>query len=295
MLRTHHPTRPDHRAPTRQRTSPQVLHTLIHRLTPRDRQIMRLVWEHRTLTTHQIARLLFSSYSMAKERLSVLYRIRALDRFRPYAALGSAPWHYILDTPGAQILAGEAGQTLVEFGYRRDRALTLAYRASLNHTVGVNAFFVDLASHTREHNTHLRWWTAAQCAAEWGDIVRPDAAGHWSEGHQHVRFYLEHDRGTETLRRLAAKLDAYTELRRITSHRQAVVLFHLPSTQREHNLRARLPQPSVPAATAVHGSHPAGAVWARLDDPTGERLRLSQLLTTPVLQPPLPTWEVGGG
>jgi len=293
MLRTHL-TRPDHRVPTRQRTSPEVLRTLIGRLTPRDREIMRLVWEHRTLTTHQIARLLFGSYSSAKERLSTLHRIRALDRFRPYIGQGSAPWHYILDAPGAQILAGARSQTLTEFGYRRDRVLTLAYRASLDHTVGVNDFFVDLASHTREHDTRLRWWTAAQCEAEWGDIVRPDAAGKWTDNDKRVRFYLEHDRGTESLRRLAEKVDAYSELRRVTSRRDAVVLFWLPSTQREHNVRARIPQPTVPAATAVQGTHPADAVWARLDDPTAARLRLSQLLSEPIVQPPLPGWEDEG-
>lgn len=284
-----HRTRPDHRAPTRHRTSPEVLHTLIRRLTPRDRQIMRLVWEHRTLTTHQIAQLLFGSYSTAKERLSVLYRIRALDRFRPYIGEGSAPWHYVLDAPGAQILATEADQTVKEFGYRRDRVLALAYRASLNHTVGVNDVFTALASYSRHHDAHLRWWTAAQCQEQWGDIVRPDAAGLWTEADRQVRFYLEHDTGTETLRRLADKIAAYAELRRVTSH-HGVVLFWLPSVRREHNVRARIPQPSVPAATAVHGGHPADAVWARLDDPSAKRYRLSEL-TTDVVQPPLPEWE----
>lgn len=285
-------TRPDHRSPVRQRTSPEALHTLIRRLTPRDREIMRLVWEHRTLTTTQLAKLVFSSYSTAKERLATLYQIRALDRFRPYIGEGSAPWHYILDAPGAQILATETGQTLAEFGYRRDRVLTLAYRASLTHTVGVNDFFTELAAHTRHHDTHLRWWTAAQCENQWGDIVRPDAAGRWTEANQQMRFYLEHDRGTETLRRLADKLDAYAELARVTSKR-GVVLFWLPSTRREHNVRARIPQPVVPAATAVHGSHPADAVWARLEDPAATRYRLSELTAQTSVQPPVPVWGEG--
>lgn len=289
-----HPTRPDHRSPTRHRASPDVLHTLIRRLTPRDREIMRLVWEHRTLTTNQLARLVFSSYSTAKERLNVLYRLRALDRFRPYTGEGSAPWHYVLDAPGAEILATETDQTVKEFGYRRDRALALAYRASLDHTVGVNDFFTELAAHTRHHHTHLRWWTAAQCQAQWGDIVRPDAAGRWTETDRQVRFYLEHDTGTETLRRLAEKIDAYAELRRVTSHR-GIVLFWLPSERRERNVRARIPQPVVPAATAVHGTHPADAVWARLDDPSAHRYRLSELTADTVVQPPLPGWEEDEG
>ncbi|WP_223830226.1 replication-relaxation family protein [Nocardiopsis quinghaiensis] len=291
-MRTH--TRPDHRSPVRPRTSTGTLHTLIRRLTPRDREIMRLVWEHRTLTTDQIARLCFVSYSTAKRRLRALYRMRALDRFRPWVAEGSAPAHYVLDAPGAEILAAEAGQTLREFGYRRDRALTLAYRSSLAHTVGVNDFFTDLAAHTRDHDTHLRWWTAAQCEARWGDIVRPDAAGRWTEGDQVTGFYLEYDTGTESLRRLSDKLDAYAELTRVTTHR-GLVLFWLPSQQRENNVRQRILRPPVPAATAVHGSHPAEAVWALLDDPTGQRFRLCELSSGGVVQPPLPGWEAHGG
>ncbi|MEU1900603.1 replication-relaxation family protein [Nocardiopsis dassonvillei] len=291
-MRTH--TRPDHRAPVRARTSAQTLHTLIRRLTPRDREIMRLVWEHRTLTTDQIARLLFSSYSTAKQRLATLYRLRAMDRFRPWIAQGSAPWHYVLDLPGAEILAAEADQTVAEFGYRRGRALTLAYRSSLTHTVGVNDVFVALAAHTRDHDARLRWWTAAQCQARWGDIVRPDAAGRWSEGEQVTGFYLEYDTGTESLRRLVDKLDAYAELTRVTTHR-GIVLFWLPSAKREANVRHRILRPPVPAATAVHGSHPADAVWALLDDPTGQRFRLSELSPGRSVQPPLPGWEEHGG
>jgi hypothetical protein len=251
---------------------------------------MRLVWEHRTLTTAQLTRLCFASYTTAKQRLTTLYRLRALDRFRPWTALGSAPWHYVLDGPGAEILAAEAEQTVREFGYRRDRALTLAYRSSLTHTVGVNDVFTDLACHTRDHDSALRWWTAAQCQAQWGDIVRPDAAGRWTEGNRSTGFYLEYDTGTENLPRLAAKLDAYAELRRVSAHR-GTVLFWLPSGQREENLRHRVPRPPVPAATAVHGAHPAEAVWALMDDPTGHRFRLSELSAGGAVQSPLPGWD----
>ncbi|WP_053615093.1 replication-relaxation family protein [Nocardiopsis sp. NRRL B-16309] len=288
-------TRPDHRAPVRPRTSPDTLHKLIRRLTPRDREIMRLVWEHRTFTTEQLSRLAFGSYNVAKKRLAALYGLRALDRFRPWTAVGSAPWHYILDSPGAEILAAEQDKSVKEFGYRRDRTLTLAYRSSLAHTVGVNSVFVDLYAHTRHHGTHLRWWTAARCAEQWGDIVRPDAAGRWTEADSRTGFYLEYDTGTESLRRLVAKLDAYAELARLTSHR-GVVLFWLPSKERETHLRHRLAHPPVPTATAVHGAHPADAVWARLSDPTAHRYRLSELTAGPMtVQPPLPGWEETGG
>ncbi|MFC7741059.1 replication-relaxation family protein [Nocardiopsis composta] len=52
---------------------------------------MRTVYRHRTLTTDQIAKLEFGSYASAKNRLLVLYRLRALERFRPWIPAGSAP------------------------------------------------------------------------------------------------------------------------------------------------------------------------------------------------------------
>lgn len=288
-------TRPDHQSPTRARSSPATLHALIRHLTPRDRQIMRLVWHHRVFTTDQLARLCFTSYNTAKKRLHLLHRVRALDRFRPWVPTGSAPWHYVLDAPGAEILAAEDGVGLREFGYRRDRVLTLAYRSSLGHTVGVNQVYVDLYGHSRYHNTRLHWWTGAECTQQWGDVVRPDAAGYWTEANSRAGFFLEYDTGTETLARLKKKLDAYAELARVTSHR-GTVLFWLPSQQRAHNLQRHVPDPPVPAAVAVHGQHPAEAVWSYLGDPTARRYRLAEL--APIYQPHQPAlfgWEDADG
>ncbi len=56
------------------------------------------------------------------------------------------------------------------------------------------------------------WWSERRCAAEWGDFVRPDAYGVWEEGGDRVEFFVEHDTGTETLARVAAKLDGYRDL-----------------------------------------------------------------------------------
>ncbi|GAA3745352.1 DNA-binding CsgD family transcriptional regulator [Spinactinospora alkalitolerans] len=265
------PTRPDHRGPVRPRTTPEAIHRLIARLTPRDLRIMRLVHDHRVFTTDQLARLEFGSYNTAKKRLPVLYALRALDRFRPWTPVGTAPWHYVLDAPGAEILAAEHGQTAREFGYRRDRVLTLAYRSSLTHTLGVNEFFVDLTAHTRTHSTRLAWRTARDCEHQFGDIVRPDAAGRWTDANKAIDFFLEYDTGTEPLRRLEAKLDAYHELARLTGNR-GIVLFRLPSAKRADNLHHRIPRPPVPTATAIHGTHPAHKVWTPLGSSTPRRL-----------------------
>jgi len=62
-------------------------------LTERDRLLVRLVGEHRVLTTGQLAALGFGNITTARHRLSVLVRIGMVRRFRPHPPTGSAPWH----------------------------------------------------------------------------------------------------------------------------------------------------------------------------------------------------------
>jgi hypothetical protein len=71
------------------------------RLTDRDRYLVRVVAEHRVLTTDQLAALAFDNIITARHRLDALTRLGALRRFRPHRATGSAPWHYLLG-PWAQ-------------------------------------------------------------------------------------------------------------------------------------------------------------------------------------------------
>ncbi|WP_435107173.1 replication-relaxation family protein [Nocardiopsis synnemataformans] len=285
--------RPDHRAPIRPRSSPEVIKTLARRLTDRDRHLMRLIWRHKVFTTDQLTALGWNSYNTAKQRLATLHRLRALDRIRPWQPRGGSPWHYVLDQPGAEILAAEDGRTLREFGYRRDRALANATTTQLSHTVGVNQVFTDLYAHTRDktNDADLVWWTEGECADLWGDIVRPDGGGQWTLGSTSVSFFLEYDNGTERLRRLAAKLDAYHELA-TTADVRGIVLFHLPSHTREAHVRRALgANTPVPVATAIHGDHPARRVWTRLDDPHLRPRELTGLVPEEAHQPALFDWR----
>ncbi|GAA1748580.1 replication-relaxation family protein [Streptomonospora arabica] len=259
---------PDHHDPIRPISSPEVIKTLARRLTDRDRRLLRLIWRHRVLTTDQLTALGWTSYNTAKQRLALLYRLRALDRLRPWKPRGGSPWHYVLDAPGAEILAAEHGQSLREFGYRRDRALAPITSTALAHLRGANQVFVDLYAHTRNqtNDAHLDWWTESECADLYGDIVRPDGGGTWTIANTRVGFYLEYDMGTERLRRLVEKVQAYGELAQTTAA-PFVVLFVLPGERREAHLRRALgSRPTIPVATAVHGAHPAEAVWVRTDD-----------------------------
>jgi hypothetical protein len=134
---------------TRSRTTAAKLTQLAARLTDRDRTLIRLVHDHRVLTTSQLAQLAFDSLDRAEHRLRELTELEVLDRFRPRLPTGSAPYHYVLGPLGAHVLAAEQGVEITQLGWRRDKALSIAYSQRLGHTVGVNGFFAALAAHAR--------------------------------------------------------------------------------------------------------------------------------------------------
>jgi hypothetical protein len=272
----HRPNQPANRASPGGRTTSQPapprtpasadLALLAGRLTDRDRQLCRLLREHRVLTTSQIRDLAFGSLNVAQHRLVALARLGVLERFRPVwpHGGGSAPWHYVLGPAGAAVLAAEQAITPAQLGYRRDRTLAIAHSQRLGHQVGINGFFTTLAARARRHPTAalLAWWSERQCAERWGHVVRPDGYGRWHDQDGEVDFFLEYDTGTEPLDRLLAKVHAYTELATATDI-DTPVLFWLPGPGREATLHQALhrPQITVATATARIAPHPAGPVW----------------------------------
>ncbi|GAA2456161.1 hypothetical protein GCM10010191_89380 [Actinomadura vinacea] len=270
------------------RVTPELVADLAYRLTDRDRTMLGLVWEHKVLTTDQITALFFRTPERARQRLNQLYRLYALLRFRPWAPVGSRPWHWVLGPTGAHVLAIAQDKTLEEFGYRQARATAIALSSKLGHQVGVNDFFTRLNAHARDRSDGTsvqEWWSEQRCANLWGDLARPDAFGRWTEPAPDgtpntLDFFLEYDNGTETLARVAAKLGGYADLAESTGT-TTPVLFWLPSPRREANLRERLGTPEVPVATAVHTlssslQGPAGPVW-RPAGTHGPKLRLAAL------------------
>jgi Replication-relaxation len=297
------PSRP--RAAGRLARSPDLSAALAARLTARDRWLLRMLHEHRVLTTTQIADLAFGTTRAATARLGVLYRYRAVDRFRPLAPAGSAPLHFILDDAGAAVLAAEDGTTPAALGYRRDRAVAIALSPRLGHTTGANGFFTALAAAARASNGRHElecWWSERRCAAIWGDLARPDGYGRWRDQVPvSADFFLEYDTGTEDLPRLIAKLAGYAALAARTGI-ATPVLFWLPTARREAALRARLAGPpphgtrdaasaaqipGVPVATSTPSTEgPAGPAWLPAGT-AGPRLRLAQL-TAPGTPSPAP-------
>src|ERR1035441_1670502 len=99
------PCRP--RAAGRLARSPELSAALAARLTARDRWLLRMIHEHRVLTTGQITQLAFGTTRACTARMATLYQYRAVDRFRPLAPAGSSPLHFVLDEAGGVLLPGE--------------------------------------------------------------------------------------------------------------------------------------------------------------------------------------------
>jgi hypothetical protein len=136
-----------------------------------------------------------------------------VDRFKPRRWLNDcAPYHYILGQVGAMVMTADLDEDLGRNKWRADRAIALGSSQRLEHQIGVNQFFIDLMKEERRRPEEVRmteWWSEARCANAMAGIVYPDAYGVWEEAGRRLEFLLEYDRGTESLDRLAAKLEGY--------------------------------------------------------------------------------------
>ncbi|MGY2091741.1 replication-relaxation family protein [Nocardia gipuzkoensis] len=291
-------SRPDRQTDTRAprpawspTTSPEKS-SVVRALTGRDRWILRMLYEHRVLTTDQLADLAFPTAKIARRRLGILHTYRVLDRFRPMRTRGTAPYHWTLAPAGAAILAAEAGVSVRELGYNHQTTLSVAHSLHLTHTLGVNEWFTTLTTRPANGARVSRWWSQTRCQRLWGDLARPDAHGRYTHGQNLLDFFLEYDLGTTSLPRVAAKLHGFAELARTTGVIVPVLLW-VPTTAREVNARValrrtweRLPDPeAVPVATAaaeflgsIFGTSPADQVWLPLHTDSGRR-RLHELGT----------------
>lgn len=201
------------------RTTDRLVFDVASSLTDRDRHILGLICWHRVVTTSQVQMMFFSDRNTAQHRMTRLYQLRLVERFRLPHAGREAEYHYVLDRLGAFVVAVMALPDLnreVKLRWRADQALAIATSQRLAHTVGTNDLFVRLVAAGR-HNPDaelVTWWGERYCKANLGEVVRPDGVGVWREGEATVTFCLEYDRGTEPLGRISAKADDYARLER---------------------------------------------------------------------------------
>ena len=157
---------------------------MVGRLTERDRHLCRLLDDHRVLTTAQVADVGFTGERRARMRLAELY---ALDVARPLPtpSLGQARPR----TTGSSARSAppssppRPASTWPTSSWRRSLAHDLAASQRLAHLVGLNGFFTALlrSARTRPGCALDEWWSERRCAREWGEVVRPDGYGIWTD------------------------------------------------------------------------------------------------------------------
>lgn len=274
------------RRPTSSRPIADSLRAISWRLESRDYVLAHLLDEHRTLTTDQIAAVLFSSPRTCRNRLDTLRGMGFVDWFIPVRHGVRLPAHWVPGLLSARYVAlcrGERPPTPSAVRQLQDRMVASAHLA---HADGTNQFGVDLLGHARGRPECdlVRWWSGSRIAAACGRRVHPDAHGVWRvDGHDNG-WYLEWDSGSESLGTLTAKLAPYRRLR-ADGGPGWPVLFWLPTSVREANLHRRLSMmgalgvvvatASRDRAAAVDGG-PAGAVW-KLAGNGRRRLGLAEL------------------
>ena len=210
---------------------------LAGRLTERDRRIALDCYDHRLLTTEQIRRLHFATLRVAQRRLSDLYELRVLDRFRPVwqRGDGSTPYHWVLDHAGALVVSELLDLPVDQLTWRRDHAHALAASSKREHQLAVNEFFTRLAHDARTAGGSLaEWWGERRTAAAFASRLQPDGYGRLQLNNNTIPFLLELDRGTETHGRLREKALRYArELPRAElTQTQPLVLLLTPSRER---------------------------------------------------------------
>lgn len=240
-------------------------------LTDRDDQICLDLYEHKLLTTPQITDLYFRDERRARRRLIKLYRGNVLNRFRPPMFVGSAPYHYILDELGAQLVAARLGLDMKYMRQRLEYDARLPKNPRLDHLVESNQFFVTLIAACRRDSSFelTTWWGEKTSAAHLSTRARPDGLGTLAGPDETCTFLLELDRGTERGDRLEAKVFSYAPVFRGDDTPDAL-LFLFPTAERERWARRRLDLPvRIVIATSfreLYEGDPLGRVWLPLRD-----------------------------
>jgi hypothetical protein len=282
--------------------------SLWFRLVDRDRRLLALLSEHKVLTINQIAAIEFTSVRRAQDRLRQLRELGVVFAFREsYLRGGTSQTRYALGYLGARLIAAQRAEKPLAPKAYTERLERLALWPKLDHQLGVNDFFCALASHrnparlrdaSREGKVSglTQWWSEKQCTEFFvkyqggaRDIrLRPDGYGCWEEHGRVVRFFLEHDTGTESLTKVTGKIADYTAF---PTDAFGVLLFSVHSTRREIALRTALHRdlasgdPGVVIATAArdhgHSDGPAGPIWSLWTPHSGDtarhRYRLAEL------------------
>jgi hypothetical protein len=200
----------------------EVIALLGLRLTPGHWSIMRLLLAHPLLSNEELAGLL------GLERESVrclLYELHRLDCLESVVTVAGKRWH--LCERGLRLIAEANRIPMRSLAVKPDDEVDLEVSTvkqrgeswlfeHIQHTAGIYSFFACVAQAARKEAGHeLCWWeTGPMCerryrvGEQWYNL-RPDVLAEYRMGQQHMRFWLEWDRGTMNVRDLAIKFTSY--------------------------------------------------------------------------------------
>jgi len=184
--------------------------------TQRDLGIIYAVCQHGALTREQIRHLLFrkaeglGSVQTVCRRLKLLVERGYLHRLRIPTLMGSGPYVYF---PGAQAgIALSKDETTLARGRRRVR---IHSATELAHSLETTDFYVRFTEELLERGGHIIVWLSERQAhymlpgSSRSLPFTPDAYCLWTLCREQGSFFLEWDRGTESMVRIAEKLARY--------------------------------------------------------------------------------------
>ena len=197
------------------------------RFTLRDGRVLNWIYEMRFLSREQIQRLEFSPQSdrYCRDRLRWLFDAGYLDRRRLdlNTGFGANRPIYCLGARGAEWIALDQKMDPSELDWKpRDNEVEQFF---LEHTLGVNGFWIDIVLATRNSEYALERWVDERTlkSQEMKDYV-DDPSGRGKipivpdgyfciripDGHK-ACFMLELDRGTVAIKRWRRKIRGYIE------------------------------------------------------------------------------------
>lgn len=249
----------------RQRVGIPYAIAIAERLTPRDWAILSTLHRCRLATGRQLERLHFAHHaprSRTPKRSRVLSRlvryrvITVADRPYPGPGGGRPSPLYLLDTAGATLLQIRTDPK--HAGGRAIRRPGLPGDRFVAHMLAVTELYVQAVEADRAGRFTLSAF-AAEPASWWiakdGTTLKPDAFLRATYGDVTDRWWIEVDRGTESLPTVAAKLRAYTRFATTDGHGPAgvlpAILITTPGSARADAIRTRaLPPPDTPGSQA---------------------------------------------
>lgn len=248
------------------------------KLMSRDIAIIHTVYQYRVLRQNQLERLFGRSRSVMQRVLFRLYQHQFLDRrFLPVYA-GSSPTLYVLDKRGAEVLRTQLGlEDLTWYSSSKDLKPDF-----LEHTTAINDFRIAVTVSSQIAGYEVcKWISESELKASYDRVsirtqskklqtvsLIPDSYFVLKTPFGQANFFIEVDRGSETIGRFKSKILAYMTYHQSGAYERRYqsksmrVLTLATGAKRLMNLKA--------ATEAVGGKH---RFWfAHLDDMTPEAI-----------------------